>query len=158
MQISCPKCLKKFEVNADLIPKKGREVQCGSCEFKWFYNINITPQHKKIIETKKTPKIKKIQVKVQQKVFDDLDVNDKNTNISNKHKLEKKTISKKYKEKKTNYFKSLLVLIISFVAILIVIETFKNQISIFYPNINLILENLYESLKDINLFLKDLFN
>ena len=31
---------KKFEVKKELIPKEGRLLQCGSCEHKWFYEIN----------------------------------------------------------------------------------------------------------------------
>ena len=49
-----------------------------------------------------------------------------------------------------------LVLIITFVAIIIIIDTFKHQISFVYPDIETHLNNLYESLRDINLFLKDL--
>ena len=60
------------------------------------------------------------------------------------------------KDKKTNYLKIFIVIIITFVAIIIIIETFKHQISLIYPDIETLLSNLYESLKDINLFLRDL--
>ena len=60
------------------------------------------------------------------------------------------------KDKKTNYLKIFIVIIITFVAIIIIIETFKHQISLIYPDIETLLSNLYESLRDINLFLRDL--
>jgi len=60
------------------------------------------------------------------------------------------------KDKKTNYLKIFIVIIITFVAIIIIIETFKHQISFIYPDIETLLSNLYESLRDINLFLRDL--
>ena len=37
MIISCPSCKKKFEIDANLIPKEGRNLQCGSCLNVWFY-------------------------------------------------------------------------------------------------------------------------
>ena len=41
MIISCEKCLKKFEIDSDLIPKNGRLLKCGSCDFEWFYTDKI---------------------------------------------------------------------------------------------------------------------
>ena len=37
MIISCEKCKKKFEVNENLIPSNGRNLQCSSCAHKWFF-------------------------------------------------------------------------------------------------------------------------
>ena len=37
MIITCPSCNKKFEIDATLIPKEGRNLQCGSCNHVWFY-------------------------------------------------------------------------------------------------------------------------
>ena len=43
MIIQCINCNKKFEVNSSLIPDVGRNIQCGSCNYTWFYqNINKT--------------------------------------------------------------------------------------------------------------------
>ena len=38
MIIQCIKCNKTFKVNASLIPNNGRKLQCGSCNYTWFYN------------------------------------------------------------------------------------------------------------------------
>ena len=42
------------------------------------------------------------------------------------------------------------------IALIILADTFKSPISIIIPNIELILFNLYETIKDIILFFKDL--
>ena len=41
MIIACIICAKKFDVSADLIPKKGRLVQCNNCNHKWFFKKEI---------------------------------------------------------------------------------------------------------------------
>ena len=51
-----------------------------------------------------------------------------------------------------------LVIIISLVALVILLDTFKLQISNFFPSINIILDNLYQTIKDITLFFKDLIS
>ena len=66
----------------------------------------------------------------------------------------------KYKPKSTFYFGKflsyLIVLIITFVALIIILDTFKIPLSVFFPNLELILYNLFETLKDLILFTKDL--
>ena len=37
MIIQCINCNKKFEVNSELIPSKGRNIQCGLCNHLWFF-------------------------------------------------------------------------------------------------------------------------
>ena len=46
--------------------------------------------------------------------------------------------------------------IISFAALILVLDTFKVQISVIIPNIQIILDNLYQSINDIKLFTLDL--
>ena len=41
MIIPCPCGEKKFEIDESLIPEKGRNLQCGSCNRKWFYKKPI---------------------------------------------------------------------------------------------------------------------
>jgi len=50
----------------------------------------------------------------------------------------------------------LVVTIISFVAFIIIVDTFKYPIGKIVPNVEFILYNLYESIKDISLFIRDL--
>ena len=63
------------------------------------------------------------------------------------------------KPKKQKNFKILnifIVAIISFVAFIIIVDTFKYPIGKIVPNVEFILYNLYESIKDISLFIRDL--
>ena len=46
MIINCPCGEKKFKINASLIPKEGRNLQCGSCNKKWFFVPEIKDIHK----------------------------------------------------------------------------------------------------------------
>ena len=70
------------------------------------------------------------------------------------------TIKKIKKENKNNlnFFKIIFVIIISFSALILLLDTFKIQISNIYPNIDFLLDSLYETFIDIYLFFKDLVN
>ena len=136
MIISCDQCLKNFEIDSKLIPNEGRLLQCSSCHNKWFY--------------KKAIPEKTIVISDLQKTHDD-----KTETIIKKNKRKHS-----YNSTKKNKLRSLnfiLVFIISIIALIILLDTFKNPISIILPNIEFILENLYETLKDITLFVQDLF-
>ncbi len=41
MIIACNNCHKKFDIDSNLIPDKGRLLQCNSCDHKWFYKKEI---------------------------------------------------------------------------------------------------------------------
>ena len=156
MIISCENCNKRFEVSDNLIPDQGRLLQCSSCDHKWFFKKN-----EKLIEKKETKKIIKeddnkilsetfVEKTIEKKKIKSTTLNEETLSEIDDEKLQIK------KDKKTNYLKIFIVIIITFVAIIIIIETFKHQISLIYPNIETLLSNLYESLRDINLFLRDL--
>ena len=50
MIISCGECLKKFEIDSNLIPDEGRLLQCSSCHYKWFYKKKIPDKTEIILE------------------------------------------------------------------------------------------------------------
>ncbi len=145
MIISCTACNKKFEINSNLIPSEGRSLQCGACDHKWFYK-KILKKEKKIILHKEKKYIEK-------KVPDDTEglINEAENAISNKN-------YKKTKKNKFNTLSFLLVFIITVIAIIIIADTFKNFINQLLPGFDLMLNNLYETLIDIMLFFKNLFN
>ena len=159
MHIKCTNCKKTFQINEKLIPDNGRLLQCGKCDHQWFYN------KEKFEET-----IEKQEVNLNQSFDDDSNLekkinikksNQNETNILIKPDYEKnnennKTIKNNKKKQKNNFLKSFLVLIITFVSLIIVVDTFKIQIRIFYPEIDNLLYNFYQTLTDINLFFKDL--
>ena len=146
MEISCPKCTKKFSVRDELIPPKGRLLQCGSCLNKWFYT-------KEVFFNKK----KEIDLELNNKTF----IKDQKKQPKKKQFVEKKKEMnnfEKVKKIEINYFNLFIVSIITLISLIIILDTFKNQIANYIPGIEFFLNNLYESLKDLNLFFKDLIN
>jgi len=55
-----------------------------------------------------------------------------------------------------NFLSYIIVSIITFIAIIIVLDTFKSPLSNIFPNLELVLYNLFETLRDVILFAKDL--
>ncbi len=41
MIITCNNCNKKFDIDSNLIPDKGRLLQCASCDYKWFFKKEV---------------------------------------------------------------------------------------------------------------------
>ena len=150
MIITCEQCLKKFENESSLIPKKGRLLQCSSCTHKWFYKSDISEETEVVLEPQniKTKKIEPI-------IKEDNDIkifNDSETFKKNKRKHSYKHLE----NKKLSFLNVILVFIISIIALIVLLDTFKSPISFMIPNIEFILESLYETLKDILLFIQDL--
>ena len=145
MIIECPNCNKKFQIDQNLIPNNGRMLQCGSRDHNWFFKFE------------NENKVKNEDIQIDEKVndskektsFEDDTIEYENKNANNEES--------KLKENNLNYFKIILVAIISFVAFIIVLDTFKNSLTSIFPNITIILDNLYQSLHDIKLFMLDLF-
>ena len=154
MIIECVNCSKKFSVNADLIPSAGRTIQCGSCNHVWFYNP-------KKLETTLIKKIKPSNSESQKKVKSKR-ISSKISDIESNKKIEKKNYElTRYKTKSNFSFSKLLsfiiVILVSFVALIILLDTFKNSLYEQFPNLETALFSLFEILKDIELFIKDLF-
>ena len=153
MIIECINCSKVFEVNSELIPKNGRNIQCGSCNHVWFYNPKISDFKKEKNQDTKIDNLKETFIEEnRQKVFEEKDYS--------KLKDNKNYEITEYKPKKSlsflKFFSYLIVLLISFVALLVIIDTFKSFLYQFFPGLELIMFNLFETLKDIELFIKDL--
>ena len=147
MIIICPCGEKKFEVDENLIPDKGRLLKCGSCDQTWFFNKNVSERTKPLID--KSVNQKKILYKSE----------NINKSIS-KEATKPGSELVKYKPKYNFTFGKLLsyiiVSIITFVAIIITLDTFKDSLSSIFPNLELVLYNLFETLRDLILFVKDL--
>jgi len=156
MIIECICGQKKFEVNSELIPDTGRTIQCGSCDKVWFYkpeNLNNENQKDLIIENE-IPNIQ--SKKVIKSIIKDTLTNQNVSNLENKKNFE----ITKYKPRKSLSFTKLLsyliVLIITFVALLVVIDTFRTYLYQLFPFLEIVIFSLFEILKDIKLFIKDL--
>ena len=153
MIVDCINCEKKFDVESDLIPDKGRLVQCNSCDFKWFFKKEIIDVPIKVENDETINLLDKASDSEldKDKIIQNNDVETVEENILDK----KSNLKTKYK-RNYNILNLFIVFIISFVALIIVIDTFKYPIGKIVPNIELLLYNLYESLKDIILFVRDL--
>ena len=181
MIIACNNCNKKFDIDSNLIPDKGRLLQCASCDHKWFFK-------KEVLKNTVNPVVKDIdnegvnvfdqnnpsnndEINPSNLQKEEVDVNteevhDKKIEINNEEEPNKKvdanineSTAVNTEPKKPKNFKILnifIVAIISFVAFIIIVDTFKYPIGQVVPNIEFILYNLYESITDISLFIRDL--
>ena len=169
MIITCNNCNKKFDIDSNLIPDKGRLLQCASCEHKWFFkkealentvspidedisidNVNIFDQNSSSTDVEESvldaPK-DEVEVDLEKETMDKIEINiDESPQVNTKPK----------KQKNFKILNIFIVAIISFVAFIIIVDTFKYPIGKIVPNIEFILYNLYESIKDISLFIRDL--
>ena len=157
MIIACNNCHKKFNIDSNLIPDKGRLLQCNSCDHKWFYKKEII---NKPIEPIKIEKAETIDL-LDSTTEIEPDINDSNheneSKIVEKKKLKDESLTKPKKQRNFRILNLLVVSIISLAAFIIILDTFKTPIGKIVPNIDLLLYNLYETFKDVVLFIKDLF-
>jgi len=157
MIIECINCFKKFDVDPSLIPDSGREIRCGSCNHTWFYKKNIISTETKIDELIISEKTSKSENPVNEKVSYD----EKSPGSINIQKNEKNLKIPAKKKQKSNFTLSylisiILVVIISFIGLIILLDTFKSPLIDLFPSLELLLFNLFETLKDIFLFIKNL--
>ena len=162
MIITCPSCKKKFNIDINLIPSEGRDLQCGSCEHIWFYEkqepISEHLQINEDIAIKEKEDSNKLN---DDKSKDQLIEQPVEENKKAKPKLStiKETESKPGAIKKTHsskFFSYLIVFIISLGALIILLDTLKTPLINIFPGLEVLLFNLYETLKDIKLFIIDL--
>jgi len=167
MIITCNKCNKKFDIDSNLIPDKGRLLQCDSCDHKWFFkkevlentvspidedidSINVFDQNSSSTnEEERVSDVAKdeVEVDLKEEIKEKNEINiNESTQVNNKPK----------KQKNFKILNIFIVAIISSVAFIIIVDTFKYPIGKIVPNIEFILYNLYESIKDISLFIRDL--
>ena len=107
------------------------------------------------IETTAENKEDKIQEKQQPEEIIKTDINNKKKE-KNLEKQKKITTLKKTENKGSKFFSYLIVFIISFVALIILLDTLKTPLINVFPGIEIILFNLFETLQDIKLFIIDL--
>ena len=164
MIITCQNCNKQFKIDSSLIPNEGRDLQCGSCNHVWFYKIEEANSEtlqlkeeitKKDVETKTENKEQILDQKNQplKKIKTEI-INEKKDEISEKQKTV--ATSKNTDNKASKFFSYLIVLIISFVALIILVDTLKTPLINVFPDLEIILFSLFETLQDIKLFIIDL--
>ena len=181
MIITCNNCNKKFDIDSSLIPDKGRLLQCASCDHKWFFKkevlentvspivedidndkVNIFVQNKLSNKDEINPsnlQKEEVDADTEEKLDEKIEVNNEEElkNQIDANINESTTANAKPKKQKNfKILNILIVAIISFVAFIIIVDTFKYPIGKIVPNIEFILYNLYESIRDISLFISDL--
>ena len=155
MIITCPCEKKQFKIDSSLIPSEGRELQCGSCERVWFYK----PQNESVAPLT-------LNNNISTNITKRNEVIEKNLEISKTLQQEKiieseiekenlKTVEK-LEGKKSKLFSYLIIFIISFVALIILLDTLKRPLINVFPGLEILLFNLFETLQDIKLFIIDL--
>ena len=164
MIITCPNCNKQFKIDNSLIPDEGRDLQCGSCNHIWFYNIQeknneVLELKQEIIsediETIAENKEDKIEEEQQPEEIIKNEINIKKKE-ENSEKQKNTTTLKKTENKGSKFFSYLIVFIISFVALIILLDTLKTPLINVFPGLEIVLFNLFETLQDIKLFIIDL--
>lgn len=162
MIIECINCNKKFNVDADLIPKQGRQIQCGSCEHIWHFKIESSLKEPLILDDENNQKNISI-AKDTKEITESINVENpkkllKDNEIYKDNKIQENiTIENNVKISKiSNFFSYLLVILISFVALIILLDTLKSPLINVFPGLEIVLFNLFETLKDIKLFIIDL--
>ena len=131
MIIICPSCKKKFRVDDNLISDKGRNIQCGACNYVWFYKKSI-----EILEVK--DQIENYDVSKNEDIS--------NNKIVNKSQKKDKALVKYQKRSQftLNKFLSLIiVIIITFIGLVLILDTFKLQLYNIFPRLEFLLFNLY---------------
>ena len=163
MIITCPNCNKQFKIDNTLIPDEGRDLQCGSCNYVWFYDVK--DENSKLLKLNDEVVSNNIQTKVknEEKIVKKKQTIEKNKNENNDKKNKKtiekqKTISipKNENNKGRKFFSYLIVFFISIVALIILLDTLKDPLINIFPGLEIILFNLFETLQDIKLFIIDL--
>ena len=162
MIITCPSCNKKFKIEDTLIPSKGRNLQCGSCNHNWFYKIEnktVEPikleeniEEKVIKPTENNLSISNNRELFKAKLNQELDKDIKKDNIIQNSDLPKKSKNITFGK----FLSYIIVSIISFAVFVILIDTLKTPLIDIFPGLEILLFNLFETLQDIKLFIIDL--
>ena len=143
MIVSCPNCKKRFDIEDNLIPESGRLLQCSSCSNKWFFNISKKNDNNNI---KKNDLLNEVRNTDIPKETEDI--------ITEAEKI--RDINDNKSKNKVSFLKVLLIIIISFSALIVFLDTFKIPLNNFLPGFIFFLDNFYMIFNDIYLFFKDL--
>ena len=145
MIIQCNNCNKKFNVDSSLIPETGRIIQCGSCNHTWFYKHIIKTVSSNDKSDKSEENVKAVNL-IKDVIIDNQNLTEENEVIG----------SPKF-NKSSNFNLGVLLSyslagIISFIALIIFLDTFKSPLSNLFPGLELLLYNLFETIEDMSLF------
>tara|TARA_B100000003_G_scaffold113625_1_gene101774 strand:+ start:39 stop:539 length:501 start_codon:yes stop_codon:yes gene_type:complete len=164
MIIGCPNCNKKFRIDHSLIPMAGRLLQCSNCKHKWHFKIekkdeidNGSLEPEKVILENKSEDININSTENDSLIEENFKKEQKKKEkVVKKTKKIKKEINQNSKDKPIGLLNMMIILIISFIAIVIVLDTLRVELSEYMPFLNPMLNSFYAIIADINSFIKDL--
>jgi Na+/H+ antiporter len=161
MIIECPACSKKFNIDEKLIQDEGRLLKCGNCDHTWFFKkdenikleaettkLNEINQNKSEFNTGPVEEPIKQKKKIRKKI-------PKKSSTKESTSKELVSIEKSSVSRENNIIKKIFLIIISIIAFILLIDTFKNQISVIFPGILKMSDSLYLVINDLKLFIKD---
>ena len=185
MIIECKNCLKKFTVRDSDIPIKGRTVQCGNCSTQWLQmpitalvttedldveNVDqdlsknefvasdsknykfLGNQWAVVLPSGKTGRLAK------KKISKELNKLAGITQVKKSKTIDKSNQYQETEARGMGIFSFLIVLVIFVAAIILVLDTFKNQLIPFFPDLDNYLVYIFETLNNIYIIIKDLIN
>ena len=172
MIVECPNCDKNFHLDEKLIPQNGRTLKCSSCSHIWHHkiSINIDNKNNKISEDKNTKSDTKLskteekdnEVNKKDKFKDTLDISKESISEKKIKNSKVKTNDKKVNNEKSSKIKMmfifLIILIISLLGLILLLDTFKYNLSNVFPGVIGLFDSFYETMLDLKLFFKDLIN
>ena len=162
MIIECPACTKKFNIDEKLIPDEGRLLKCGNCDHTWFYkkeeNLKLeteTVKINEIVENKSEINIEPLDAPIKQTKKIRKKISKKSSTKESTSK-ELVSIDKSSISRENNIIKKIFLIIVSIIAFILLIDTFKNQLSVIFPGIVQMSDSLFQVINDLKLFIKDL--
>ena len=157
MIITCPNCKKKFNIDPTLINNEGRDLKCGSCDHVWHYKVeDVNSTVLTLNENIDNSQIEPYENKTEN---DEIVKNNETISKNLNHKKQGKPNNLSLDKKKnigSKFFSYLVVFFISLIALVILLDTLKTPLINTFPSLEVILFNLFETLKDIKLFIIDL--
>ena len=158
MIITCPNCKKKFNIDPTLINNEGRDLKCGSCDHVWHYKVeDVNSTALTLNENIDNSQIEPYENKTEN---DEIVKNNETICKNLTHKKQGKPNNLSLDKKKnigSKFFSYLVVFFISLIALVILLDTLKTPLINTFPSLEVILFNLFETLKDIKLFIIDLY-
>ena len=169
MILSCNSCEKKFVVPDNAISAAGRLVQCSSCGNKWkqfpILETKTTEAKRTVVKQKvnKIVKIAKTTKKKKSKKKKGPDLYSPEY-LSKKHgiKIQSETVVNEKSVKKDSklnfgFYNYLIVITIFIITFLKLLQFFQNKIIFFIPALEIYLDYLFETLRNIKDILINFF-
>ena len=181
MIIQCKSCEKKFLVPENAIPREGMEVQCGVCSNTWFQKPEIKNKTKTKFKSEKITQEKietasdgkkykflgkqwalvlssgkigrlaksDIAKELNQKIGKSIDPSMESMSVAESEKDEK--------DQGIGFLTAIFIILIGAISAIGVLETFKNELIVYWPELEFYLEYVYETLENIRIIFRDLF-